>query len=91
MRTIDRRQHWVTKYKKAKGCEKCGYNTHPRALCFDHIDTTNKNSMTKNGKYAGGGGMWRLYAKKYPVKIPVDEMRKCRVLCMNCHMEETYK
>ena len=35
--------------------------------------------------------MYKLYAKKYPVETLMAEIRKCRVLCCNCHMEATYE
>jgi len=72
----DRRCYWIDKYKMAKGCDECGYNSHPAALQFAHIDR-----MTKIG-----------YVKEmvsHKIKRLVAEMRKCRVLCANCHAVET--
>lgn len=87
-----RRQHWQDWYKTKKGCQICGYNKHPRALCFDHIDPMQKHPLTKNGhhKTMKTGGMWQLTNPKIPLKVMVDEWRKCRILCANCHMEQTF-
>ena len=87
-----RRQHWQDWYKIKKGCELCGYNKHPRALCFDHIDPSEKHPLTKNGHHKSmkTGGMWQLTHPDIPLKTMVDEWRKCRILCSNCHMEQTY-
>ena len=88
----ERRQHWSDLYKVHKGCEICGYNKHPRALSFDHIAPKDKHPIVKNGKgKTNGGGMWQLTNPDYSIKEMVNEWRKCRVLCMNCHMEERYR
>ncbi len=90
--TITHRQQIVNSYKVSNGCEICGYNKDPHALCFDHIDPTLKHEMTKNGgaKRSSAGGMFMLYGKKYPDEILIEEIKKCRILCANCHMEITY-
>jgi hypothetical protein len=74
----------------AVGCCKCGYNAHPSALCFDHLPGQEKSEVTKNGysKKACAGGMFRLYSKS--VDELIAEIKKCRVLCVRCHMEETH-
>ena len=88
-----RRYHWQDKYKMNKGCEICGYKKHPRALSFDHLDPAQKNPLVKNGG-AGtetkAGGMWQFTNPKLPVSLMIAEWRKCRILCMNCHMEQKY-
>lgn len=87
----ERRQYWQDTYKRKKGCQECGYNKHPRALSFDHIDPATKHPITKNGKGSTrAGGMWQLLNPKYSVKTLINEWRKCRVLCFNCHMEKKY-
>ena len=47
--TIEHRRHWINIYKTSNGCEICGYNKHPAALCFDHVKPEEKHEMTKNG------------------------------------------
>lgn len=89
---ISHRQKIINSYKVSKGCEICGYNKNPYALCFDHIDPALKHEITKNGgaKRSSSGGMYMLYNKKYSDEILIEEIKKCRILCSNCHMENTY-
>lgn len=68
-----RRKHWIDKYKVACGCEVCGYNSHPAALDFDHINPEEKEFLIP--RLLGRGNLKRLFR----------EIRKCRVLCANCH------
>ena len=87
----ERRKHWLSKYKLAKGCGSCGYAESPRALCFDHLVPGSKHSMIKTAQRntSYGGGMANLYRAKYPVEVLMAEVRKCQVLCLNCHAEKT--
>lgn len=93
------RQRWVDIYKLKKGCRICGYNKHPSALCFNHLPEykNEKNIIVKNGgskKIDKGsmnaGGMYRLYDPKFSVRDLIAEIRKCEILCTNCHQEETH-
>lgn len=87
----ERRQHWMSYWKTKKGCECCGYDKFSRALSFDHIDPDQKNPLVKNGgAKTRGGGMWQLTFANVPLRVLLDEMKKCRVLCMNCHMEDRH-
>lgn len=90
--TIKHRRKWVDQYKTSNGCCVCGYNKHPAALCFDHLPGCTKAEITKNGgaKRTCAGGMYRLYSKHHPIEDLVDEIKKCRLLCSNCHMEHTH-
>ena len=87
------RHHWVDLYKKSNGCQLCGYNKHPSALCFDHLPNFEKAELTKNGcsKRPCAGGMYRLYNANIPISELLEEIKKCRILCSNCHMECTHK
>jgi len=67
-----RRREWLNKYKKAKGCEWCGYKMYSEALHFDHKDQTQKHREVSS-----------MYGCK--LKAIIEEVRKCRVLCANCH------
>lgn len=58
-------------------CEVCGYDKNTAALCFHHLDPSEKDFEITNAKTAS-------LAK---LKI---EIEKCVVLCSNCHMEEHY-
>ena len=85
-------------YKKLKGCIECGYNKHGLALDFAHIDPTQKSPwMYKNGPVGSGKGALVSRIPKYGSKFHrermselKEEIRKCKVLCKNCHVIETY-
>jgi len=72
-----RRKYWLGKYKQAKGCEFCGYKDHHAALHFDHLDIYQK---IKDVSKMASGNLSRL----------IQEVRKCRVLCANCHSAVSY-
>ena len=74
----DRRSYWVNKYKQAKGCCLCGYRLHPVALDFDHLNPLEKEfNLHKRNIH--------INLKRY-----MNEVRKCRILCSNCHRIETH-
>ena len=89
---IKRRHELVDTYKVSMGCSVCGYNKHPSALCFDHLPEFEKSEVTKNGcsKRTCAGGMYRLYHKRHSPQELISEIKKCRILCSNCHMEHTH-
>lgn len=91
--TIEHRKKWINIYKVSMGCSLCGYNRNPASLCFDHLPQFEKAEVTKNGcsKRNCAGGMFMLYGKKYDVEELINEIKKCRILCHNCHMECTHK
>lgn len=92
MNVYNLRHELVDLYKMSIGCEICGYKKHPSSLCFDHLPNTNKSEHVKNGysKRSSAGGMSRLYYKKHNIEQLIDEIKKCRILCSNCHMEITH-
>jgi hypothetical protein len=67
-----RRKHWLNLYKMKKRCQKCGYNANPYALHFDHVIFPKFMSISK-------------MTKKYKLTRLFEEIRKCQVLCANCH------
>jgi len=71
-RLRDIRGRWLDLYKMSKGCQICGYNKHPVALEFDHLNKADKVKDVSN-------------MKKGNLKKLIAEVRKCRVLCANCH------
>lgn len=58
---------------KGGKCERCGYNKSMAALVFHH-----KDGSDKTFNVAGSARAW--------YKI-VNEIRKCELLCANCHAE----
>lgn len=86
-----RRKHWVQKWKQHNGCERCGYNKCAEALHLDHQYPGSKHSMVKNGdrKTSKAGGMANLFRAMFPIETLMIELRKCKILCANCHAEKT--
>ena len=74
-----RRLKHLGSYKLKKGCQFCGYNKCSSALEFDHIER-NKKEFTIGKKFG-----------TVSLKVLFSEIRKCRVLCANCHAEITRK
>ena len=75
----------MDRYKVMKGCSRCGYNKHPAALEFNHINPEQKNFCI--GKYH-----YSVYLKSHK-KSKIDlkkELANCEVLCANCHNIHTY-
>ena len=60
----------------------CGFND-PRALEFDHIDP----SLKSHGVMSSRGSLYK--AGVIGRKLLIDEVRKCRILCANCHRIKT--
>ena len=73
-----RKKQYLDKYKLSRGCERCGYNECPEALHFHHEG--NKEFCISKAIYDG----------KSLRKIK-EEMKKCVILCANCHAEITFK
>ena len=63
--------------KVTAGCAQCGYDRHYAALDFDHIRGEKKFSIG-----------WSRAARG--IKNVLDEVRKCQVLCSNCHRLKTW-
>ena len=70
-----RRQTLLAEIKLARGCVDCGYNTHPDALDFDHIDPAAKSFTISHASVS----LERLML----------EVAKCEVRCANCHRIKT--
>jgi hypothetical protein len=81
------RRNKIDKIKLKAGCAICGYNKNPAALSFDHIDPSNKY-RNKSGKRVQVSDM--IKSGRYAWTTIAEEIRKCRILCMNCHMEVTH-
>ena len=71
-----RNRNFVRRYKKLVGCTICGWNESVWGLHFDHINPNTKTyDISKMMTYS------RDSIKK--------EMRKCRLICANCHSIHT--
>jgi|TARA_R100000742_G_C4178290_1_gene14275 hypothetical protein len=68
----------INNLKLKKGCNHCGYNKHPIALDFHHL---NKLFKEKNVS-----SYWRTSWAQF--KQIENEIEKCEVLCANCHRVE---
>lgn len=62
--------------KVRRCCADCGYNAHPAALQFDHLDP-----LLKSFRIAGS--LSRSWA------VVLAEIAKCDVVCANCHAIRT--
>lgn len=69
-----RRTYWLNKYKEHEGCCHCGYDENGVALQFHHLD-----EKTLNISDARSASLKKLF----------NEIRKCVVMCANCHAIET--
>ena len=68
----NRRKHHLNQYKVKKGCAECGYDLYGCALDFDHLDRSTKIAPVSR---LALGSLKKLFT----------EIRKCQVLCRNCH------
>lgn len=67
-------KEWLLNYKKEKGCQICGYNEHPEILMVHHI----KKKRRKKKENSFG-------AKHFGILRMNEELKKCLILCPNCH------
>jgi len=73
---MERNIRFIKRVKTMFGCSVCGYNKSSVALHFDHIDVSTKYLEIS-----------RMYSAN--VQTLKNEMRKCQILCANCHAERT--
>ena len=67
----------ITYYKNYKNncsCQNCGYHLHPSAIIFHHKDPKNKIAVVSD-----------MRRSKYSLEDLQNEIKKCMVLCANCH------
>jgi len=68
-----RKYQFVQDYKLSRGCAICGYNKCADALDFHHNGDKRFNIGVETGSKS--------------LELTKEEMRKCIVLCANCHRE----
>ena len=78
-RTQNKIKTLIRRLKLKLGCEVCGYKKCATSLHFDHVDPATKSPRLKQGH-----GLYRIGYNNLKA-----ELRKCRVLCANCHGEHT--
>lgn len=67
------------KFKENLGCKICHYNKYGGALDFHHLDMKSKERRIS-------ALLWKAQSDKYK-----KEVKKCVLLCKNCHYEVHYK
>jgi hypothetical protein len=65
------KKKWL-EFKSTLACKFCGEN-HPAALDFHHEDPSQKDREVS------------YYVKNYQYARAMEEVKKCMVLCANCH------
>lgn len=78
-RKRERNQQWMVNYLQGKACNDCGISD-PKVLAFDHLEGHDKFANIAD-----------LVSRGYALHRLVAEVKKCRVLCHNCHMLHTIK
>jgi len=71
-----RNRNFIKDYKKDNKCEICGYNKYPELLVFHHKNKKEKNQNINI-----------LMKTLKNMEIIKKEIRKCILLCPNCHAE----
>ncbi|KKM70871.1 hypothetical protein LCGC14_1436310 [marine sediment metagenome] len=66
---------FLAEYKLSRGCVDCGYKKYSVALDFDHIKGKKRINLP--------------FAKS--INQAKQEIKKCEVVCANCHRVRTYK
>lgn len=72
-------QELAQRYKRLCGCKKCGIKN-PVVLQFDHLNTKDKITTIS-----------QMISDRFNIQVFKQEIRKCQVLCANCHLEKTAK
>lgn len=70
----------LNRIKLERGCADCGYRAHPVALEFDHLPGTIK-----------GHNIARMASGAHSLEAIFQEIKKCEVVCSNCHRIRTYE
>lgn len=74
-----KRKRWIDVIKQGYGCQHCGYREYSCALDFDHINRADKEFLIP--RFLGRTTLKRLF----------KEIRKCQILCANCHRVHSQK
>lgn len=77
-RFLDNRRQFMAD-KKSKGCDVCGYDSNSAALHYHHLDPNSKSHNIST-----------MIAEGFSLESIEVEIGKCKLLCANCHAEETW-
>lgn len=77
-KNADAKRKIVAEYKIVMGCADCGYNDNALALEFDHKPGTKGNKTVASMMYYSWDKIW-------------EEIKKCDIVCANCHAIRTLK
>lgn len=72
-------RHWFMRYKSALSCIDCGIS-HPAILQFHHRDKANKSFTIAD-----------VVRRATSLKQITNEIKKCDVLCVNCHAKRHWR
>ena len=75
---------FLDQIKLEGGCVVCGYNANPAALDFDHLPGTTK--VATIAKLFSG--LTKLFSG-LKEQLLLEEIKKCEVVCANCHRVRT--
>ena len=75
-RRYAQRKAWMNTIKLDRGCDVCGYRTSPAALDWDHLPGQIKSFQISQA--------WSRSEKAL-----LAEIAKCRLVCANCHRQDT--
>lgn len=73
-------REWLDEYKKDLSCENCGFSDF-RALEFHHNSFDEKKDFNVSDMIRSGSS----------VQTILREIKKCKILCSNCHQIEHYE
>lgn len=70
---------WFRRYKSSLYCIDCGIS-HPAVLQFHHRDRTEKSFTISS-----------IVSRATSIKQLTDEIKKCDVVCVNCHAKRHWR
>lgn len=76
---ISRKVEWFRELKMGMKCVRCGFD-HPAALEFHHLDKRNGDKKL----------LISYLIKKFSRERLLEEIKKCEIICANCHSIEHY-
>ena len=75
----DRNREYVRKIKEENPCVECSEYYHYSQMDFDHIGGKKKHNIA------------RVANSAVSIKTIKDELRKCELVCANCHRLRTWQ